>query len=73
MSKQVLGWIGFVTAVIGLFVGLGYLLVWDATNDAKDRRVQCTEIAELAKAEYHREKDYTCTMLINGKLRDVEL
>lgn len=68
-------WIaGFFILVMMMFlVGLGFLLKWDATNDARDRQAQCAKIAQVAGVEEFEEKDYNCYMVKDGKLETIDL
>ena len=63
--------IGAAVVFAGAF-GFFKLLVWDATNDAKERQAECKQVADLAKAQSWVEKDRNCFLVIDGKLVEVK-
>lgn len=65
---KVLATIGTIILICSFIGAMIYLLVWDATNDAKQRQKECEEISIAAQGDTWREKSYNCLILKDGKV-----
>ena len=62
-----------IAAALAFIVGIGWLIIWDNSNDEREFKENCANVAKIAGLKEYKTDGYDCFILKDNKIVEVKL